>query len=234
MLDHDGEQGELAKEVIQQQVQEMASRGLRVLAFARKRADATTTSVTHEFLAQDLEFLGLQAMIDPPRPEAIEAVKACHLAGIDVKMITGDHALTATSIAQQLKIVNDASSNATITGQELALLTHDELVKAALKYKVFARVTPENKLQLVKALQAQDQVVAMTGDGVNDAPALRRADIGVAMALNGTEVARDAADMMLTDDNFATVRDAVEEGRGVFDNLKKSSCGRYPLTAAKA
>jgi Ca2+-transporting ATPase len=160
-------------------------------------------------------------MIDPPRPEAVEAVKACHLAGIDVKMITGDHALTATSIAHQLTILNNASGNATITGQELALLTQDELMEAALKFKVFARVTPENKLQLVKALQAQDQVVAMTGDGVNDAPALRRADIGVAMALNGTEVARDAADMMLIDDNFATVRDAVEEGRGVFDNLKK-------------
>jgi Ca2+-transporting ATPase len=221
MLDHSGAQVSLAHELIHQQVQEMASRGLRVLAFARKRTDSNTTNISHEFLAQDLEFLGLQAMIDPPRPEAIEAVKACHRAGIDVKMITGDHALTATSIAHQLTIVDDASGNATITGQELALLNHDELMQAALKFNVFARVTPENKLQLVKALQAQDQVVAMTGDGVNDAPALRRADIGVAMALNGTEVARDAADMMLTDDNFATVRDAVEEGRGVFDNLKK-------------
>ncbi|MGK0410591.1 MAG: Ca2+-transporting ATPase [Shewanella psychromarinicola] len=221
MLDHNGEQVELANDLIHQQVQVMASRGLRVLAFARKRADSNTSSISHEFLAQNLEFLGLQAMIDPPRPEAIEAVKACHLAGIDVKMITGDHALTATSIAHQLTIVDNASGNATITGQELAILTHDQLMKAALTFKVFARVTPENKLQLVKALQAQDQVVAMTGDGVNDAPALRRADIGVAMALNGTEVARDAADMMLTDDNFATVRDAVEEGRGVFDNLKK-------------
>jgi Ca2+-transporting ATPase len=199
----------------------MASRGLRVLAFARRRVDSNTSSISHEFLAHDLEFLGLQAMIDPPRPEAVKAVKACHLAGIDVKMITGDHALTATSIAHQLTILDNASGNATITGQELALLTQDELMEAALKFKVFARVTPENKLQLVKALQAQDQVVAMTGDGVNDAPALRRADIGVAMALNGTEVARDAADMMLIDDNFATVRDAVEEGRGVFDNLKK-------------
>jgi len=221
MRDHSGEQIKLANELIHQQVQEMASRGLRVLAFARKRVDSNTRSISHEFLAQNLEFVGLQAMIDPPRPEAVEAVKACHLAGIDVKMITGDHALTATSIAHQLTIVDNASGNATITGQELALLNQDEVIKAALKFKVFARVTPENKLQLVKALQAQDQVVAMTGDGVNDAPALRRADIGVAMALNGTEVARDAADMMLIDDNFATVRDAVEEGRGVFDNLKK-------------
>lgn len=221
MLDHSGEQIGLTNALIHQQVQEMASRGLRVLAFARKRVDSNTSSISHELLSQNLEFLGLQAMIDPPRPEAVEAVRACHLAGIDVKMITGDHALTATSIAHQLTILDNASGNATITGQELALLTQDELMEAALKFNVFARVTPENKLQLVKALQAQDQVVAMTGDGVNDAPALRRADIGVAMALNGTEVARDAADMMLIDDNFATVRDAVEEGRGVFDNLKK-------------
>jgi Ca2+-transporting ATPase len=151
----------------------------------------------------------------------MRAVAACHEAGIDVKMITGDHALTATSIARQLGIIGENENNAAITGYDLAKHPESDFAEIANNNKVFARVTPDNKLQLVMALQELGHVVAMTGDGVNDAPALRRADIGVAMALNGTAVARDAADMMLTDDNFATVIAAVEEGRGVFDNLKK-------------
>jgi cation-transporting ATPase F len=221
MLGESGEQQPVDTDVIKTQVEEMAGRGLRVLAFARKLVDSSLTTIDHDNVADGLEFLGLQAMIDPPRPEATRAVAACHLAGIDVKMITGDHALTATSIAKQLGIVTSSDVNAAVTGYDLAELKESEFIEIANNNKVFARVTPDNKLQLVKALQQQGHVVAMTGDGVNDAPALRRADIGVAMALNGTEVARDAADMMLTDDNFATVIAAVEEGRGVFDNLKK-------------
>jgi Ca2+-transporting ATPase len=221
MLDESGNPQKMDMSLIEQQAEQMAARGLRVLAFARKRVANDVDTINHSNVEGEMEFLGLQAMIDPPRPEAIKAVAACHQAGIDVKMITGDHALTAGTIARQLGIVGDNSTSLSITGAQLATMTPSELVAAALKYKVFARVTPENKLQLVKALQSEGHVVAMTGDGVNDAPALRRADIGVAMAMNGTEVAREAADMMLIDDNFATIPDAIEEGRGVFDNLKK-------------
>ncbi|AKO52587.1 carbonate dehydratase [Marinobacter psychrophilus] len=221
MLGERGEQQPVDADVVKMHVEEMAGRGLRVLAFARKLVDSTLDTINHEHVADGLEFLGLQAMIDPPRPEAILAVAACYQAGIDVKMITGDHALTATSIARQLGILTDSDTNGAITGYDLAQRPESEFAELANNNKVFARVTPDNKLQLVKALQRLGHVVAMTGDGVNDAPALRRADIGVAMALNGTAVARDAADMMLIDDNFATVVAAVEEGRGVFGNLKK-------------
>jgi Ca2+-transporting ATPase len=221
MLDESGNPQKMDMSLIERQAEKMAARGLRVLAFARKRVDIGVDTINHSDVEGKMEFLGLQAMIDPPRPEAIKAVAACHLAGIDVKMITGDHALTAGNIARQLGIVAEDSASLSVTGVQLAKMNASELIAAALKYKVFARVTPENKLQLVKALQSEGHVVAMTGDGVNDAPALRRADIGVAMAMNGTEVARDAADMMLIDDNFATIPDAIEEGRGVFDNLKK-------------
>jgi cation-transporting ATPase F len=221
MLDEQGEQQSVDTDAISKQVEEMAGRGLRVLAFARKVVDSKLEAIDHEHVADGLEFLGLQAMIDPPRPEATRAVAACYQAGIDVKMITGDHVLTATSIARQLGIITDKDANAAITGYDLAEHQESEFAEIANNNKVFARVTPDNKLQLVKALQQLGHVVAMTGDGVNDAPALRRADIGVAMALNGTEVAREAADMMLLDDNFATVIASVEEGRGVFDNLKK-------------
>ncbi|WP_125559252.1 cation-transporting P-type ATPase [Pseudoalteromonas rubra] len=221
MLNDLGEEIGLDLDAIEQEAERLAAKGLRVLAFASKTSLDAQTSLSHEDVAQGLVFLGLQAMIDPPRPEAIEAVAACHRAGIRVKMITGDHALTATSIAKQLGIIQPQSAGKTVTGYQLGDLSEHEFSDIASNNDVFARVSPENKLQLVKSLQAEGHVVAMTGDGVNDAPALRRADIGVAMALNGTEVARDASDMMLTDDNFATVRAAVEEGRGVFDNLKK-------------
>ncbi|MCG7535098.1 cation-transporting P-type ATPase [Pseudoalteromonas sp. OOF1S-7] len=221
MLNEQGACVALDQEAIEQQVERLAAKGLRVLAFASKATSQEQTTLSHEDVAGELVFLGLQAMIDPPRPEAIEAVAACHRAGIRVKMITGDHALTATSIAKQLGIIQPQSTGKTVTGYQLGDLSEHEFSDIARNNDVFARVSPENKLQLVKSLQAEGHVVAMTGDGVNDAPALRRADIGVAMALNGTEVARDASDMMLTDDNFATVRAAVEEGRGVFDNLKK-------------
>ena len=232
ILDAGGNTVPINSNDIQQLAESMASQGLRVLAFARKSVAAEL--IGHESVSSGLEFLGLQAMIDPPRPEAARAVAACHQAGIDVKMITGDHALTATSVARQLGIIGENTGDVAVTGQDLAAAEASDWPTLARERKVFARVTPENKLALVEALQEQGDVVAMTGDGVNDAPALRRADIGVAMALNGTEVAREAADMMLTDDNFATVRSAVEEGRGVFDNLKKFIVWTLPTNGGEA
>jgi len=201
---------------------DMASRGLRVLAFARLGEHAAET-LSHDSVSDGLTFLGLQGMIDPPRPEAVDAVAACRTAGIGVKMITGDHALTAATIARRLGLIQASTEDAeaVVTGRELDGMSDVQLAEAAARASVFARVTPDNKYRLVEALQGQGHVVAMTGDGVNDAPALKRADIGVAMALGGTEVAREAADMMLTDDNFATIKAAIEEGRGIFDNLKK-------------
>jgi magnesium-transporting ATPase (P-type) len=164
-------------------------------------------------------------MIDPPRPEAVAAVHTCQRAGIQVKMITGDHALTAAAIAQQIGIDGTAdpttSTTRVLTGQTMATYDDTTLIDVAESTAVFARVTPEQKLRLVEALQARRHVVAMTGDGVNDAPALKQANIGVAMGIAGTEVAKEAADMVLTDDNFASIEAAVEEGRGVFDNLTK-------------
>lgn len=229
-----GQEVAIDRDAIKHEAEEMAARGLRVLAFARKPMNASSETIDHDDVAAGLVFLGLQAMIDPPRPEAARAVAACHAAGIDVKMITGDHALTAVSIARQLGIASVDGGSPAVTGRDLVDVSQQQLAQLARDTKVFARVTPDNKLQLVKALQAQSQVVAMTGDGVNDAPALRRADIGVAMALNGTEVAREAADMMLTDDNFATIRSAVEEGRGVFDNLKKFIVWTLPTNGGEA
>ena len=217
------EPGLLDKARIHREVEEMAARGLRVLAFARKVGSVPGQSVTHADVAEGLTFLGLQAMMDPPRPEAVVAVSACQNAGIQVKMITGDHVTTATAIANQIGLngaANDPDSFA-VSGHTLLQLADHELVDVVRRAAVFARVSPEQKLRLVEALQASGNVVAMTGDGVNDAPALKQADIGVAMGEGGTEVAKEAADMVLTDDNFSTIEAAVEEGRVVFDNLVK-------------
>ena len=183
--------------------------------------------------------LGLQGMIDPPRAEAIRAVQACQAAGISVKMITGDHAKTASVIACQIGLKNscvgpDGEVPTVLTGRELAMLSDEELMQAAEHTAVFARVSPEQKLRLVEALQARNHVVAMTGDGVNDAPALKQANIGVAMGVAGTEVSKEAADMVLTDDNFATIEAAVEEGRGVFDNLTKIIAWTLPTNLGEA
>ncbi|MBL8478529.1 MAG: HAD-IC family P-type ATPase, partial [Sterolibacteriaceae bacterium] len=198
----------------------MAAHGLRVLALAR-RAMPAGTELDEATLDNGLSFLGLAAMMDPPRRQAIAAVRACHAAGIVVKMITGDHADTARSIAAQIGIVKDGSAAQVLTGRDLAQLDDAALMAAAGTVHVFARVEPEQKLRLVRALQAQGEVVAMTGDGVNDAPALKQADIGIAMGQGGTDVAKEAAAMVLTDDNFATIEAAVEEGRGIYDNLVK-------------
>jgi Ca2+-transporting ATPase len=203
----------------------MAAKGLRVLAFARGELPAGAKDLTHAHIANGLTFLGLQGLSDPPRPEAVAAVHACQSAGIRVKMITGDHALTASAIARQIGLdgagAADEAAPAVLTGKAMADLSDTELIEAAERTAVFARVTPEQKLRLVQALQVQGHIVAMTGDGVNDAPALKQSDIGVAMGKNGTDVAKEAADMVLTDDNFASIEAAVEEGRGVFDNLTK-------------
>ena len=204
--------------VFHQAVESMASHGLRVLAFARKEKPGA-----HAINFEDIDgltLLGLQGMMDPPRPEAISAVQASKRAGIAVKMITGDHALTAAAIGRQIGLCQ-GDCDAVLTGADLERLADAELREQAEMVNVFARVAPEQKLRLVEALQARGHVVAMTGDGVNDAPALKQANIGVAMGITGTDVAKEAADMVLTDDNFATIAAAVEEGRGVFDNLVK-------------
>ncbi len=207
---------------VTKEAESMAERGLRVIAFAKK--DTGGEGLSRGALT-GMTFLGLQGMIDPPRPEALAAVKACQRAGIAVKMITGDHLTTACSIAARLGILagvaNPAAPAGSVAGAEIESLGDEALSARIEDTAVFARVTPEQKLRLVDALQDRGHVVAMTGDGVNDAPALKTADIGIAMGIAGTEVAREAADMLLTDDNFATIEAAVEEGRGVFDNLTK-------------
>ena len=211
---------------------ERARTGLRVLATAMAEVPAGY-SLDPDDPPGGLTFTGLQAMLDPPRPEAVTAVASCRGAGIDVKMITGDHASTAVAIARQLGIVADGGPDQVLTGADLAALDPGRYPEAVARAAVFARVSPEQKLRLVQGLQAGHQVVAMTGDGVNDAPALRQADIGVAMGRGGTEVAKDAADMVLTDDDFATIEAAVEEGRGVFDNLTKFIAWTLPTNMAE-
>jgi cation-transporting ATPase F len=225
-LGADGQTVPLDPEQVQRDVEDMALRGLRVLAFARHAMPPETTSLSHEDMASDLIFIGLQGMIDPPRQEAISAIGVCQEAGIEVKMITGDHALTASAIAVQTGLTEpcpDSSppQDCVLTGRAMADYSDAQLIEAVERVAVFARVSPEQKLRLVEALQARGNVVAMTGDGVNDGPALKQADIGIAMGVAGTEVAKEASDMVLTDDNFATIEAAVEEGRGVFDNLTK-------------
>jgi Ca2+-transporting ATPase len=224
-LGADGKTVPLDPAQIERDVESMALRGLRVLAFARRSMPPATTSLSHEDVT-GLVFVGLQGMIDPPRQEAISAIGVCQEASIDVKMITGDHALTATAIATQTGLTEpcpDSSppQDCVLTGRTMADYSDAQLIEAVGRVSVFARVSPEQKLRLVEALQARGDVVAMTGDGVNDGPALKQADIGIAMGVAGTEVAKEASDMVLTDDNFATIEAAVEEGRGVFDNLIK-------------
>jgi len=233
MLDAQGQMIALNPAQIKQEVDDMAGQGLRVLAFAQKPAATHQHAIDHEDIAADLVFLGLQGMIDPPRPEAIAAVHACQSAGIQVKMITGDHIATARAIAERMGIQTSAGVVA-FAGQQLAQMSDSEIHNAAAEGSVFARVAPAQKLQLVEALQSKGNIVAMTGDGVNDAPALKQADIGIAMGKGGTEVAREAAAMLLTDDNFASIEAAVEEGRTVYQNLRKAIAFLLPVNGGES
>ena len=198
---------------------EMSADALRVLAVAYKEIDTVPETPTSDELENGLTFMGLVGMIDPPRPEAKEAVAVCRRAGIKPVMITGDHVVTASAIARELGILLEG--DLAITGAELDAMTDEQLNEKVESISVYARVSPENKIRIVKAWQRRGQVVSMTGDGVNDAPALKAADIGCAMGITGTDVAKGAADMTLTDDNFATIVDAVREGRGIYANIKK-------------
>ncbi len=221
-LDAEGEQTDLDRDAVEDAAEAMAEKGLRVLALARKQVSSEQSEIDHDDIQEDLVFIGLQGMIDPPRPEAIEAIRACQTAGIQVKMITGDHALTAGAIAQQMELAGHDEDAPVFTGKELSDMDDATLADSLEEGAVFARIAPEQKLRIVKALQSKGEITAMTGDGVNDAPALKQADIGVAMGITGTEVSKEAADMVLTDDNFASIEAAVEEGRTVYKNLLKT------------
>ncbi|NNH69323.1 HAD-IC family P-type ATPase [Nocardia uniformis] len=234
MLGEDGRTRPLDRDTIMGAADELARQGLRVLATA-VRPSFESADLTANTLRGNLILTGLQAMLDPPRTAAAGAVAACRAAGIEVKMITGDHLGTATAVADHVGLLDGASDveRMGLTGAEMSALSAAEFTDAAERTRVFARVSPEQKLRLVEALQAHGHVVAMTGDGVNDAPALRRADIGVAMGRGGTEVAKDAADMVLVDNDFATMEAAVEEGRGVFDNITKFIAWTLPTNIAE-
>lgn len=231
-LDADGNATYVNHEVIEQRVNDLAKNGLRVLAFAKKLVPLTQETVDHSDIETGLIFIGLQGMIDPPRPEAIAAVHACQGAGIQVKMITGDHITTAQAIARRMGFRKNKKVIA-YTGAQLAAMSNSELANAVEEGSVFARVAPEQKLRIVEALQSKGEIVAMTGDGVNDAPALKQADIGIAMG-SGTEVAKEASDMILTDDNFASIESAVEEGRSVYKNLLKAICFILPVNGGES
>lgn len=208
------------KKIANEKNAELASRALRVLGVAYKDIDEIPAELTTEDLEQNLTFVGLLGMIDPPRLEVKQAVAECFAAGIRPVMITGDHKLTAVAIAKELDIFRDG--DLAMTGAELDAMPQQLLEEKVDQYSVYARVSPEHKMRIIKAWQSHGKVVAMTGDGVNDAPALKVADIGCAMGITGTDVAKGAADMILTDDNFATIVHAVEQGRGIFANIKKS------------
>ena len=207
-------------EGIKEQNNQMAQNALRVLAIAKKEIPDIPAEVTSKIIESELTFVGLLGMIDPARPEVIEAVKKCRTAGIRPIMITGDHKITAVAIAEEIGLFGEGDK--ALTGSELEKISDEELYRDVHKYSVYARVAPEHKVRIVKAWQSHDEVVSMTGDGVNDAPALKQADIGTAMGIVGTEVAKDASDVILTDDNFATIVLAIEEGRRIYDNILKS------------
>ena len=221
----------LDKKYWMDRIEELAGYGQRVLALASKPAKPKQEELAFSDLDDGLVMLGMLGLIDPPREEAIEAVHICDKAGIRVKMITGDHGATARAIAQQLKLVN---TDDVLTGTEIESMSEEELRQRVLDVDIYARVNPEHKLRLVRSLQKHGLIVAMTGDGVNDAPALKRADVGTAMGHNGTEAAKEASEMVLADDNFASITYAVEEGRTVYDNLKKAILFILPTNGGQA
>lgn len=214
----------------QQQVERLGKLGQRTLAIAFKAAPTTTSELMFDAVESELVLLGLVGIIDPPRNEAIRSVHECHKAGIRVKMITGDHATTAHSIANQVGIESDR----VLTGDDLDQMSDQEFLISVDQNNIFARTSPEHKLRLVKALQAKGYIVAMTGDGVNDSPALKRADIGIAMGMKGTEAAKEASDIVLTDDNFASIVEAIKQGRTVYDNLKKVITFLLPINGGES
>jgi magnesium-transporting ATPase (P-type) len=209
----------------------ISAQGKRILAFASRTISSDHLDLEIEDVKADFSFLGMVGLIDPPRPESITAIKQCHDAGIRVKMITGDHAGTAAAIAKQIGLQN---AHTVLTGADIDRLDDLQLKTAVMDTDIFARTSPEHKLRLVMALQSNGLAVAMTGDGVNDAPALKRADAGIAMGQKGSEAAKEAADLVLTDDNFASIVAAVREGRTVYDNIKKVISWTLPTNAGEA
>lgn len=227
----EGDAAQLDTTYWQQKAEEIASHGQRVLAFGVIPVDKDFASLTRDTVEGNVQLLGMLGMIDPPREEAIQAVSECHSAGICVKMITGDHAGTALAIANKVGLKH---CSVALTGKDIDSLNDQELEIAIKTTDVFARTSPEHKLRLVMALQSRNEVVAMTGDGVNDAPALKRADIGIAMGLKGSEAAKDASDLVLADDNFASIVAAVKEGRTVYDNIQKVVSWTLPTSTGEA
>lgn len=225
----DGE-ADLDRDFWTEKLEETAAHGQRLLALARKRSGGVS-KLTHDHVQEGLVLIGLVGILDPPREEAIQAVKTCHAAGIKVKMITGDYAPTACSIAAQMNIGDGKNA---ITGREIESKSDEELIDLVEMNDVFARTSPQHKLRLVQALQKRNHVVAMTGDGVNDAPALKRADVGVAMGIKGSEASKEAAEMVLADDNFVSIEHAIEEGRTVYANLRKTLLFLLPTNGGQA
>ena len=229
----DGRAEPLDRAFWEAQIDEIGGRGLRVLAAAHAPASPDATTLDPSDVDTGLELVGLVGIVDPPRPEAIEAIAECRSAGVRVKMITGDHAGTALAIGREMGIVEGDGIHV-LTGPELEAMTTEELRAVAQEVDVYARTSPEHKIRIVSALQSHGEVVAMTGDGVNDAPALTQADVGVAMGIKGTEATKEAADVVLADDNFATIERAVEEGRRIYDNIRKSVLFLLPTNGAQS
>ncbi len=230
----DGGSEPLDRTAWERRIAGLGGQGLRVLAAAWRPVAPDTTTLELDDLSDGLELVGLVGIADPPRPEAMAAIASCHRAGVRVKMITGDHAETAASIAAEMGIVAADATTPAVTGAELEKASDEQLKSIVQSADVFARTSPEHKLRLVRALQQNGEIVAMTGDGVNDAPALKRADIGVAMGIKGTEATKQAAGMVLADDNFATIERAVEAGRRIYDNLQKSIIFLIPTNGAQS
>ncbi|TVQ13428.1 MAG: cation-transporting P-type ATPase [Bacteroidetes bacterium] len=226
----DGEAA-LDREYWEKKMEEVASKGQRMLGAAFKKTDSSRTEIDKEYLEKSKTFLGIIGIIDPPREEVVDAIKECKEAGVEVKMITGDHVITAKAIGKELGIGDGEKA---MTGKELEEMSDEEMRKIVNEYDIYARTSPEHKLRLVTALQENGKLAAMTGDGVNDAPALKKANIGIAMGIKGTEVSKDAAEMVLADDNFATIVNAIEEGRTVYDNIRKALLFILPTNGAEA